>query len=98
MKKNGIFGELVAEVFGTFILVLLGVGVVANVGLAPRIFATLIGSQGTFDGIYWLVAPVIGPMIGGVAGIVLYDLCVTPFLPTEEKVASEQLKAVAEPA
>jgi glycerol uptake facilitator protein len=66
--------------------------------LAPRIFATLIGAQGTFDGIYWLVAPVIGPLIGGVVGIVLYDLCVTPFLPAEEKVASEQLKAVAEPA
>ncbi|HEX9118275.1 MAG TPA: aquaporin family protein, partial [Anaerolineae bacterium] len=29
--------ELIAEVFGTFILILLGDGVVANVGLAPRL-------------------------------------------------------------
>ncbi len=36
MKKS-LLGELSGEVFGTFILVLLGVGVVANVGLAPRL-------------------------------------------------------------
>ena len=33
-------GQLVGEVFGTFILILLGDGVVANVGLAPRLAAT----------------------------------------------------------
>src|SRR5512138_1729285 len=31
------FGKLIGEVFGTFILILLGDGVVANVGLAPRL-------------------------------------------------------------
>ncbi len=31
------FGALIGEVFGTFILILLGDGVVANVGLAPRL-------------------------------------------------------------
>lgn len=31
------FGTLLGEVFGTFILILLGDGVVANVGLAPRL-------------------------------------------------------------
>lgn len=30
-------GQLIGEVFGTFILILLGDGVVANVGLAPRL-------------------------------------------------------------
>ena len=30
-------GQLLGEVFGTFILILLGDGVVANVGLAPRL-------------------------------------------------------------
>jgi glycerol uptake facilitator protein len=40
MKKNGLMGQLVGEVFGTFILILLGDGVVANVGLAPRLAAT----------------------------------------------------------
>jgi glycerol uptake facilitator protein len=39
MKRNGLMGELTAEVFGTFILILLGDGVVANVGLAPRLAA-----------------------------------------------------------
>ena len=33
------FAELLGEVFGTFILILLGDGVVANVGLAPRLAA-----------------------------------------------------------
>src|SRR5512138_495805 len=32
-------GPLIGEVFGTFILILLGDGVVANVGLAPRLAA-----------------------------------------------------------
>jgi len=35
MKEKGIFKEFTGEVFGTFILILLGDGVVANVGLAP---------------------------------------------------------------
>src|SRR5512136_2394683 len=33
-------GPFIGEVFGTFILILLGDGVVANVGLAPRVAAT----------------------------------------------------------
>jgi len=33
------FGQLIGEVFGTFVLILLGDGVVANVGLAPRLGA-----------------------------------------------------------
>jgi MIP family channel proteins len=37
MKRNSLTGEFIAEVFGTFILILLGDGVVANVGLAPRL-------------------------------------------------------------
>jgi glycerol uptake facilitator protein len=39
MKQKGLFGELMAEFFGTFILILLGDGVVAEVGLAPRLAA-----------------------------------------------------------
>jgi glycerol uptake facilitator protein len=37
MNRNGLTGELLAEFFGTFILILLGDGVVAQVGLAPRL-------------------------------------------------------------
>jgi len=37
MKEKGLMAALIGEVFGTFILILLGDGVVANVGLAPRL-------------------------------------------------------------
>ena len=37
MKQKGLTGELMAEFFGTFVLVLLGDGVVAQVGLAARL-------------------------------------------------------------
>jgi glycerol uptake facilitator protein len=37
MRRGTLFGELLAEFFGTFILILLGDGVVAGVGLAPRL-------------------------------------------------------------
>ena len=49
--------------------------------LAPRIFGALVGTQGLFDGLYWLVVPVIMPVIGGTLGIILYDLFITPHLP-----------------
>lgn len=39
MKQKSLTSELIGEVFGTFILILLGDGVVANVGLAPRVAA-----------------------------------------------------------
>ena len=39
MEKRGLFGQLIGEVFGTAILILLGDGVVAEVGLAPRLAA-----------------------------------------------------------
>jgi glycerol uptake facilitator protein len=45
--------------------------------LGPRIFGVLVGTQGLFDGLYWLVAPIIGPLIGAVLGIFVYDLAVT---------------------
>jgi glycerol uptake facilitator-like aquaporin len=45
VKKNGLFGELIGEVFGTFILILLGDGIVANVGLAPALL--LVARTGT---------------------------------------------------
>ena len=37
MKRNSLMGELIGEVFGTFILILLGDGVVANFVTAPRL-------------------------------------------------------------
>lgn len=37
MKEKSLGREIIGEIFGTFILILLGDGVVANVGLAPRL-------------------------------------------------------------
>lgn len=67
MKKNGLFGELIGEVFGTFILILLGDGVVANVGLAPRLAAG--GYNWNTMTIGWAFAVIIAVYVsGGVSG------------------------------
>jgi len=49
--------------------------------LGPRILGALVGTQGLFSGIYWLVPPVLIPAIAGPVGAILYDLFVTPYLP-----------------
>ncbi|MBM4464057.1 MAG: aquaporin family protein [Chloroflexi bacterium] len=67
MKKNGLMGELVAEAFGTFILILLGDGVVANVGLAPRLAAPAYAWTTITFG--WAFAVVVAVYVaGGVTG------------------------------
>lgn len=52
--------------------------------LGPRIFGTLVGTKGLFDGIYWLVPPVLIPLIAGPIGFILYDLFVTANLPEKK--------------
>jgi len=52
--------------------------------LGPRLFGALVGTQGLFAGIYWLVAPVIMPIIGGILGAVIYDALVTAQLPPKK--------------
>ena len=42
----------------------------------PRLFGTLVGTQGLWAGGYWLI-PLIVPVIGGVIGTYMYDLLVT---------------------
>jgi glycerol uptake facilitator protein len=49
--------------------------------LGPRILGALVGSKGLFDGLYWLIPPVLMPMIGGPIGLVLYDLFIAKNLP-----------------
>ncbi|MGO9410986.1 MAG: MIP/aquaporin family protein [Spirochaetia bacterium] len=44
----------------------------------PRLFGLIAGTKGLFDGIYWLVAPIISPIIGGVLGVLFYDWFITP--------------------
>jgi glycerol uptake facilitator protein len=52
--------------------------------LGPRLFGVLAGTKDLFSGSYWIVAPILGPLIGGVLGILTYDSFVTPFLPKKE--------------
>jgi glycerol uptake facilitator protein len=67
MKEKGLMGELIGEVFGTFILILLGDGVVANVGLAPRLAAP--GYNWNTITIGWAFAVIIAVYVsGGVSG------------------------------
>lgn len=55
----------------------------------PRLFGALVGTQGLFSGLYWLVAPIIGPLIGGPLGIILYDIFIKPGLPQPEAAAAD---------
>jgi glycerol uptake facilitator protein len=42
----------------------------------PRLFGTLVGTQGLWGGGYWLI-PLIVPVIGAVIGTYMYDMLVT---------------------
>jgi glycerol uptake facilitator protein len=52
--------------------------------LGPRILGALVGTKGLFDGIYWLLPPVILPLIAGPIGFWLYDVLVSKNLPKRD--------------
>jgi len=49
--------------------------------LGPRIFGALVGTKDLFNGLYWLIPPVLVPAISGAIGVYLYDWFITPYLP-----------------
>lgn len=49
--------------------------------LGPRLLGMLVGTKGLFDGLYWLIPPVLIPAIAGPVGIALYDFFITKNLP-----------------
>jgi len=49
--------------------------------LGPRLLGLVVGTQGLFNGIYWLIPPVIIPCIAGPVAAFIYDYAVTNFLP-----------------
>jgi len=49
--------------------------------LGPRIFGLLVGTKGLFDGLYWLIPPVLITSIAGPIGIAVYDTFITKNLP-----------------
>jgi len=52
--------------------------------LGPRLFGVLVGTEGLFDGLYWLIPPVLIPAIAGPIGLVVYDMFVSKQLPEGE--------------
>jgi len=52
--------------------------------LGPRILGLLVGTKGLFDGLYWLIVPVLVPAIAGPIGFMLYDFFVTKNLPKRD--------------
>jgi glycerol uptake facilitator protein len=53
----------------------------------PRLLGALVGTTGLFSGLYWLLAPIVSTLLGGAAGVILYDVFITPYLPKEEEAA-----------
>jgi glycerol uptake facilitator protein len=45
--------------------------------LGPRLFGLVVGTKGLFDGLYWLIPPVLAPLVGGILGIYTYDMFVS---------------------
>src|SRR5207248_4022145 len=56
--------------------------------LGPRLFTLAAGFQNTgFDGHAWWV-PIVGPLLGGLLGALVYDVGIRPFVPASEKGAN----------
>lgn len=60
----------------------------------PRLFGTLVGTQGLWDGGYWLI-PLIAPVFGSVIGIFIYDWLVAANLPKPEVVTKAKTQPSA---
>ncbi len=59
----------------------------------PRLFGLVTGTQGLFNDLYWLIVPIIGPLVGGVIGVFVYDFCVTAALGPEPTGAAAAARA-----
>ncbi len=91
LKNNGLKDNLGALIVG-FAVLAVGLSLGGPSGysinpardLGPRIFGALAGTKGLFDGIYWLIPPVLIPAIAGPIGFWLYDMLVTKNLPKRD--------------
>lgn len=91
MKNMGVGGNLgVFIVGGTVLAVGLSLGGPSGYSinpardLGPRLFGLVTGTKGLFDGIYWLLPPVLIPAIAGPIAAFLYDIFVTANLPAKK--------------
>jgi len=84
LKNNGLKDNLGVFIVG-FAVLAVGLSLGGPSGysinpardLGPRILGALVGTKGLFDGIYWLIVPVLVPAIAGPIGFWLYDVLVT---------------------
>ena len=91
LKNNGLKDNLGALIVG-FAVLAVGLSLGGPSGysinpardLGPRIFGAIAGTKGLFDGIYWLIVPVLVPAIAGPIGFFLYDVLVSKNLPKKD--------------
>ena len=91
LKNNGLKDNLGAVIVG-FAVLAVGLSLGGPSGysinpardLGPRVLGAIVGTQGLFEGIYWLIVPVLVPLIAGPIGFWLYDVLVTKNLPKRD--------------
>ena len=91
LKNNGLKDNLGAFIVG-FAVLAVGLSLGGPSGysintardLGPRVLGAIVGTQGLFEGIYWLIVPVLVPLIAGPIGFWLYDVLVTKNLPKRD--------------
>ena len=91
LKNNGLKDNLGGLIVG-FAVLAVGLSLGGPSGysinpardLGPRIFGAIAGTTGLFEGLYWLIVPVLVPAIAGPIGFFLYDVLVTKNLPSKE--------------
>jgi Glycerol uptake facilitator and related permeases (Major Intrinsic Protein Family) len=91
LKNNGLKDNLGGLIVG-FTVLAVGLSLGGPSGysinpardLGPRIFGALAGTKGLFDGLYWLIPPVLVPAIAGPIGFWLYDVLVAKNLPKKD--------------
>ena len=91
LKNNGLKDNLGGLIVG-FTVLAVGLSLGGPSGysinpardLGPRLFGALAGTKGLFDGMYWLIPPVLVPAIAGPIGFWLYDVLVAKNLPKKD--------------
>jgi len=91
LKNNGLKDNLGGLIVG-FTVLAVGLSLGGPSGysinpardLGPRLLGALVGTKGLFDGLYWLIPPVLVPAIAGPIGFWLYDILVAKNLPKKD--------------
>ena len=91
LKNNGLKDNLGGLIVG-FTVLAVGLSLGGPSGysinpardLGPRLFGALAGTKGLFDGLYWLIPPVLVPASAGPIGFWLYDVLVAKNLPKKD--------------